>query len=121
MPTRIVIADDSPFIREQLRAILEQRHPGWQIYEATNGAEAVRKCDQVRPNAVVLDLVMPEMDGLAAARQLHHRMPGVPLAMFGITVPNEISSTAHQNGVSAVFPKSDWGRLLNWLDNVSRP
>lgn len=119
MATRIVIADDSPFVREQFRAILEQRHPGWQVYEAANGEEAIRKCDQVHPDAVVLDLVMPEMDGLVAARLLHRRMPEVPLVMFGLTVPSEIRGAAHQNGVCAVFEKSDWGRLLTWLDNTT--
>jgi hypothetical protein len=64
MTKHILIADDSSFLREHLRLVIE-RHPGWEVCEAVNGAEAVRKSQQLAPDAVVLDLTMPEMDGLA--------------------------------------------------------
>ena len=65
MTKHILIADDSAFLREQLRLRIEQ-HPGWTVREAVDGVEAVRKSQQLAPDAVVLDLGMPEMDGLAA-------------------------------------------------------
>ena len=68
MTKHILIADDSAFLREQLRLLIE-RHPGWKVCEAVDGAEAVRKSQQLTPDAVVLDLGMPEMDGLAAGRR----------------------------------------------------
>jgi two-component system response regulator AlgR len=69
MTKHILIADDSAFLREQLRLRIE-RHPGWEVCEAVDGVEAVRKSQKVAPDAVVLDLRMPEMDGLAAGRRL---------------------------------------------------
>ena len=69
MTKNILIADDSAFLREHLRLVIEQ-HPDWKVSEAVDGAEAVRKSQQLVPDAVVLDLTMPEMDGLAAGRSL---------------------------------------------------
>ena len=69
MTKHILIADDSAFLREQLRLLIE-RHPSWKVCEAVDGADAVRKSQQLAPDAVVLDLRMPEMDGLAAGRRL---------------------------------------------------
>jgi chemotaxis response regulator CheB len=53
MTKHILIADDSAFLREQLRLLIE-RHPGWKVCEAVDGAEAVRKSQQLTPDAVVL-------------------------------------------------------------------
>jgi chemotaxis response regulator CheB len=54
MTKHILIADDSSFLRENLRLMIE-RHPGWEVCEAGDGAEAVRKSQQLAPDAVVLD------------------------------------------------------------------
>lgn len=59
MTKHILIADDSLFLREQLRLMIEE-HPGWEVCEAGDGAEAVRKSQQFTPDAVVLDLTMPK-------------------------------------------------------------
>ncbi len=79
MTKHILIADDSAFLREQLRLLIE-RHPSWKVWEAVDGADAVRKSQQLAPDAVVLDLGMPEMDGLAAGRSLRQLMPKLPMA-----------------------------------------
>jgi|ERR1022692_2795059 two-component system chemotaxis response regulator CheY len=83
MTKRILIADDSCFLREQLRLLIE-RHPGWKVCEAVDGAEAVRKSQQLAPDAMVLDLRMPDIDGLAAGRQLRQMMPKLPMALFSV-------------------------------------
>ena len=83
MTKYILIADDSAFLREQLRLAIE-RHPGWKVCEAGDGAEAVRKSQQLPPDAVVLDLRMPEMDGLATGRRLSQLIPKLPMALFSV-------------------------------------
>jgi DNA-binding NarL/FixJ family response regulator len=67
---RILIADDHEMLRRGLRQTLEQ-HPGWEICgEASNGREAVELADKTLPNVALLDLSMPEMNGLEATRAI---------------------------------------------------
>ena len=118
MTKQILIADDSPFLREQLRLMIEQQHPGWHVSEAVDGAEAVRKSQQVTPDAVVLDLSMPEMNGLATGRRLKQLMPKLPMALFSIDTSSQLEKEAQLNGIRAVFAKTQWPQLLQWLETV---
>jgi len=72
---RIIIADDHDMIRRGLRHMLEQ-HEGWQVCgEASNGRQAVELAEKLRPNVVLLDLSMPEMNGLEATRAIRKALP----------------------------------------------
>jgi CheY-like chemotaxis protein len=117
MTKHILIADDSAFLREQLRLLIE-RHPGWKVSEAVDGTEAVRKSQQLAPDAVVLDLRMPEMDGLAAGRRLKQLMPKLPMALFSIDTSSELERAAQASGIAAVFSKTQWTQLFRWLEIV---
>jgi len=67
---RILIADDHDLVRRGMRALLEAK-PGWQVCgEARNGREAVSKAKELNPELVVMDVCMPEMNGLLATRQI---------------------------------------------------
>jgi two-component system cell cycle response regulator DivK len=69
MNTRtILIVDDHPEIRERLRAMLQGA--GWDVRTACNGRDALESVHTARPHAIVLDMVMPEMDGFEVARSL---------------------------------------------------
>ncbi len=89
MTKQILIADDSPFLREQLRLAIEQQHPGWNVSEAVDGADAVRKSQQLAPDAVVLDLSMPEMGGSALAAALSRLNPAVKILFMTGAVGGE--------------------------------
>jgi len=117
MTKYILIADDSAFLREQLRLIIE-RHPGWKVCEAVDGAEAVRTSQQLTPDAVVLDVGMPEMDGLVAGRRLSQLMPKLPMALFSIDTSSQLEKAAQASGIAAVFSKTQWNQLLGWLETV---
>ncbi len=67
-PPRILVADDDPHLREVVRYALARQ--GWEVLEVADGAEAVRIARRERPDLVVMDVVMPELDGLEATRQL---------------------------------------------------
>ena|ERR1700731_5028857 len=117
MTKHILIADDSLFVREQLRLMIEE-HPGWEVCEAGDGAEAVRKSQQFAPDAVVLDLTMPEMNGLAAGRRLRQLMPKLPMALFSVDTCSQLETAAQANGIGAVFSKTQWPQLFHWLETV---
>jgi DNA-binding NarL/FixJ family response regulator len=74
-PTRMIIADDHELARAGLRTMLEGDRSLTLVGEATNGREAVALCQELRPDLALLDVRMPEMDGLAAARAIRQACP----------------------------------------------
>jgi CheY-like chemotaxis protein len=110
MPVRILIAEDNPTVRTALRGLLEGAGP-WEIVVVDNGQEAIAKAQQIKPNLIILDLVMPVMDGLKAARQISQLMPEIPLLMHTMHWSQQVELEAQKVGVRKVVPKSD-SRLL---------
>ena len=82
MPKTILVADDNPAFREMLCKLFESEE-GYDICaEAANGQEAIKLALECHPHLIILDLSMPVMDGLTAARELKRLMPGVPIILF---------------------------------------
>jgi DNA-binding NarL/FixJ family response regulator len=80
-PIRVVIADDEADVRLLLRIQLE--HEGFEIVgEATDGKRAVERCQQTEPHAVVLDLLMPGVNGFEAIPLLRRQLPGVAIIAY---------------------------------------
>jgi NarL family two-component system response regulator YdfI len=86
-PIRILIADDHDVVRDGLRLILESEEDFEVIGEAANGAEAVRRCGELNPLVVLMDLRMPGMDGLAAIKHIRQQQPGINIVI--LTTYNE--------------------------------
>jgi NarL family two-component system response regulator LiaR len=85
-PIRVMIVDDHEMVRSGLATFLEAFDDLELVGEAANGTEAVRLCATVRPNVILMDLVMPEMDGVAATRAIRQAYPAVQviaLTSFG--------------------------------------
>lgn len=79
---RILLADDHAIVRTGLRALLEAE-PGWKICaEAATGREAVAKATELRPEIAIIDLNMPDLNGLEAARQIKRAVPKTELVIF---------------------------------------
>ena len=105
MPKWILIVDDSPLIRKTLRETLE-RHEGWQVCgQAANGREGIERAQQLKPDLVVLDLSMPVMNGVEAARELKRLLPSAPLLMFTSFETARLKTEALSAGVSAIVSK----------------
>jgi len=85
MPLRILIADDSALARKILRDTLKTN--GYNVCgEAENGLEAVRMALSLTPDVVVLDLVMPELDGMRAAQKISQALPDTPMILHTLDV-----------------------------------
>lgn len=76
-PIRVLIADDHAMVRSGLAAFLQASDDLELVGEASNGSEAVRRCAEIRPDVVLMDLVMPGMDGATAIREIHHSFPDI--------------------------------------------
>lgn len=105
MRNRVLIADDHIVWRRGLRDVLE---PQFQVVsEASEGNEAVEKTLASRPDVVVMDIGMPGMDGIAAARQIKECMPEVGVVMISATDQDRDIYEAIQAGVSGYIVKDD--------------
>jgi len=112
MPARILIADDNPAVRTALRHLLESLdHP--EIIEAKDGKEAIRLAVEQRPDAVVLDLAMPVMDGLTSAGEISKLLPDLPIVMCTMHWSRQLELEGQKHGVRAMVPKSNASLLLS--------
>ena len=85
-PIRVLIVDDHDMLREGLATFLKAFPDMEMVGEAANGLEAVERCRELSPDVVLMDLVMPEMDGVAAIKAIHAERPGtaiIALSSFG--------------------------------------
>jgi DNA-binding NarL/FixJ family response regulator len=107
MAFKILIADDNSAIRRLLRFFIEHT-TDWQICsEAENGRIAIDKVAELKPHAVVLDLSMPVMNGLDAAREITRIAPDVQIVMFTMHVSEQLRQDARAAGIKEVISKSD--------------
>jgi CheY-like chemotaxis protein len=101
----VLIVDDHAIIRQMLHTLLAA--DDIEIVEAENGAEGVQKAQDLNPGLVILDLSMPVMNGLEAARVLHSTMPHIPLLMFTNNSGAAMEKEARKAGILAVVSKND--------------
>ncbi|SRR5579872_1121181 len=112
MKLRILIADDHEVVRRGLCTLL-QSHEGWEICgEATDGRQAVEKAKQLKPDVVVLDVGMPNLNGLAATRQLSQQDPRCKIIVLTITDSDQVIREALDAGARGFVLKSDAARDL---------
>ena len=107
MSRSILIVDDHEAIRRGLR-FLFRTDPEFTICgEAVDGVDAIKKAQELHPDLILLDLAMPEMNGLEAATALKYIMPNVPLFLLTAHYSRELELAAIASGVCAVFSKHD--------------
>jgi len=81
---RILIADDQKRTRQSLKALLSTSLPETEIWEAADGAEALRLAEDIHPQLVVMDIRMPQLDGLAATRGIKSRWPEIKVLVLSM-------------------------------------
>src|SRR5262250_711793 len=109
---RILIADDHEIVRRGIRALVEG-HGGWEVCgEATDGREAVDKALELRPDVVLLDVGMPNLNGLDAARQILATAPDTKILILTMHDTEQVVREVLSAGARGFLLKSDAGRDL---------
>ncbi len=110
--TRILIADDHEVARRGIRALLET-HSNWEVCaEASDGREAVELAATTNPDLVLLDIGMPNLNGLEAARQILAATPDVPILILTMHDSDNVVREVLRAGARGFLLKSDAGRDL---------
>jgi NarL family two-component system response regulator LiaR len=104
-PIRIIVADDHSMVRSGLRLFLIAFNDMELVGEAANGLEALRVCEQVHPDIVLMDLIMPGMDGIHAARELVTRDPRVRVIGLTSFIEPDLIREALQSGMTGLLSK----------------
>lgn len=117
--TRILIADDQQVWLNLLKVELE-RNPGYQVCgQAVDGVQLVAMALELRPDVVIVDLVMPGMNGLDAAREIACRLAGTDILMYTFTDALTLVAEASKAGIQSVIQKQQGvAPLLNAIETV---
>src|SRR5271157_273437 len=118
---RILLADDHAVVLKGLRALLGSQL-GWQVCgEAKNGREAIEKVGQLKPDVVIMDLNMPELNGLEATRHIRKELPQTEVLILTLHESEQMMRQALDAGARGYVLKSDaGGELLAAVEAVRR-
>jgi len=117
MPS-VLVVDDSPTDR-RLAVGLLQKAPGFTVFQATDGREALRQLELHLPDIVVTDMMMPNMNGLELVAAVREHYPLVPIVLMTSLGSEEIAVQALQKGAASYVPKRSLGaELLDVVDRV---
>jgi DNA-binding NarL/FixJ family response regulator len=108
----VLIVDDNAYIRQALCQLFKHEADFEVCGEAANGKEAIETAQELHPDLIVLDLSMPVMNGIDAARILKRLMPTVPLIMYSAFGDRVVEHQARLIGISEVVSKSEHKSVL---------
>jgi len=118
---KILIADDHDVVRRGLKSLIEDV-PGWVVCaEANNGRMALERVKLHKPNVVIMDVTMPELNGLEATRQIRKHHPDTEVLVLTMHESEQIATEVLKAGARGYILKSDAGRdLVKAVEAVSR-
>jgi DNA-binding NarL/FixJ family response regulator len=118
---RILLADDHELTRSGLRYLLE-KHDDWNVCgEACNGRVAVEMAEKLRPDFAILDMSMPELNGLEATRQILQKQPQIKILIFTMHETEQVILDVLDAGARGVVLKSDVGEnMVAAVDSISK-
>jgi len=111
-PLRILVADDHDLMRRGIKTLL-QTHAGWEVCgEAHTGREAVSQTEELKPDIVVLDISMPDLNGMEAARRIRKVCPNTEVLILSLHFSDQLIREIVEAGVRGYIVKSDSDRDL---------
>lgn len=120
-PLRILVADDHELVRKGLRSVLQTRE-GWSVCgEAATGRQAVELALELKPQVVVMDLTMPELNGLEATRQIHNKLPETEILILTMHHSEQLIHEVLAAGARGYLLKTDAGHaVLDAVESLGR-
>jgi DNA-binding NarL/FixJ family response regulator len=110
---RLLIADDHAVVRAGLRALLEARR-GWEVCaEASDGRDAVEKASKFKPDVVILDIGMPLLNGIEAARRIHKSLPKSEILILTMHQSDDLVQQVVEAGAHGYILKDEADRVLH--------
>lgn len=103
---KVVLADDHQIVRDGLKRILNETHDIKVIDEASTGKEAIQKVQTKKPDVLILDISMPDMDGLDATKQIHELFPKLPILILTVHLPKHYALRIFRAGVMGYLVKN---------------
>jgi len=118
---RILVADDHSIVRRGVRSLLETK-PGWAVCgEAVSGADAILKAKRLKPDVVVMDITMPEINGLEATRQIRREVPKTGVIILSMHETYQTVREVVDAGAQGYVLKSDLDLgLITAIENLLR-
>jgi DNA-binding NarL/FixJ family response regulator len=107
MRKRVLIADDSTSVRDVIRSFLRDHQEIEICGEAVDGLDTIEKAQRLKPDLILLDLVMPEINGAVVASILKQKMPNVRIILFTMYSENVSKAFSSAVGIDAVLSKPD--------------
>ncbi len=115
----VLIVDDHSLMREGLRILLSEIPNVTVVAEAADGRDAITLCRSIQPSIVLMDLTLPELDGIEAIRQIHRRFPEIRILALTATATEVRAAEALNAGASGyVLKRSGKKELLNAIEAV---
>ena len=119
MTVRILIADDDAAIRRLLRRLIENHHDWSVCGDAHDGQDAIGKTEELKPDVVVLDLAMPQMNGFQAARAISRTHPKVPILLLTVQqLSRELTREAQHAGFKGAVSKSTGSEVVRAIESL---
>jgi signal transduction histidine kinase/ABC-type uncharacterized transport system substrate-binding protein/ActR/RegA family two-component response regulator len=116
---RILIADDHAVVRAGLRELFSKKPPLEVVGEAANGVDAISQAMAIQPDVIVMDVSMPQMNGIEATREIHRALPHIQIVGLSTYDDENAERSMREAGAEAYFTKTEGtDRLLDYLRSL---
>jgi DNA-binding NarL/FixJ family response regulator len=119
MSVTILVVDDHALIRKGIIAILKSHDSRWVLSEAENGVQAILKANEIKPDIILMDNIMPKLDGVKAASVIHKNHPNTKIIMVSMDMSPEFIISSINAGVMGILPKDSSDKeMITAIDSV---